>query len=250
MPINIKFNLFDAYVASILYYSSEVWGFSSAEVVERVHLTNLQVTNVDFRPSTVKTNEITVTWSAPANYKQFIDRYTVEWKLTYYNSIAVPSQNVASSSTSLTLTRGIESGRAYTVTIISINDQTQTSSERTTSVRKQQAAKPTVTSGLDWSNSDRDATTSTIKVAWVAAAGYVSQYQVQLLDGTTMIMSKTVNSPNTHAEFPSSGLKDGYRYNVKITARSESYDSGKRVSGETFSTEFKTLAQSELILRI
>ncbi|XP_053398222.1 tyrosine-protein phosphatase 10D-like [Mercenaria mercenaria] len=218
------------------YYDSN--GFT--EGGNCLSVTNLQVTNVDFPSSSVKTNEITVTWSAPVNYNQYIDRYTVEWKRTHDSSIAVQSEGVASLGTSLTLTRGIESGRAYTVTIISINDQTQTSSERTTSVKKQQAAKPTVTSGLDWSNSDRDATTGTIKVAWVAAAGYISQYYVQLLDETTMINSKIVTSPNTHAEFPSSGLEDGYRYNVKITARSESYDSGKRVSGETFTAEFKT----------
>ncbi|XP_053392067.1 fibronectin-like, partial [Mercenaria mercenaria] len=207
-------------------------------------ITNLQVTNIGFPSSSVKTNEITVTWSAPVSYKQYIDRYSVEWKRTYDNSIAVQSEGVASPGTSLTLTKGIESGRAYTVTIISINDRTQTSYERTISVKKQQAAKPTVTSGLDWSNSNRDATTGTIKVAWVAAAGYVNQYHIQLLDGTTTIQTKTIQSPKTHSEFQVSGLRDGYRYNVKIEARSESYDSGKRVSGETFNAEFKTTPQS------
>ncbi|XP_053403102.1 uncharacterized protein LOC128558242 [Mercenaria mercenaria] len=37
IPINIHLNLFDSYVSSILCYSSEIWGFSTADKIERVH---------------------------------------------------------------------------------------------------------------------------------------------------------------------------------------------------------------------
>ena len=37
MPIKIMFNLFDALVAPVLSYGCEVWGFSSAQCIERVH---------------------------------------------------------------------------------------------------------------------------------------------------------------------------------------------------------------------
>lgn len=37
VPVNIMFNLFDAYVLSILNHSCEVWGFLKAEDIERVH---------------------------------------------------------------------------------------------------------------------------------------------------------------------------------------------------------------------
>ena len=37
VPINIMFNLFDAYVSSILNYNCEVWGSIKAENIERVH---------------------------------------------------------------------------------------------------------------------------------------------------------------------------------------------------------------------
>lgn len=37
VPVNIMLNLFDSYVASILNYSSEVWGFIKAENIERVY---------------------------------------------------------------------------------------------------------------------------------------------------------------------------------------------------------------------
>ena len=37
ISIEIMFNLFDTYVLSILNYNCEVWGFSKAENIERVH---------------------------------------------------------------------------------------------------------------------------------------------------------------------------------------------------------------------
>jgi hypothetical protein len=37
VPINIMFNLFDAYVLSVLNYGCEVWGFSPNEILERIH---------------------------------------------------------------------------------------------------------------------------------------------------------------------------------------------------------------------
>ena len=37
IPLKIMINLFDSFVASILYYSSEVWGFMTSEVIERLH---------------------------------------------------------------------------------------------------------------------------------------------------------------------------------------------------------------------
>jgi len=36
VPLKIMFNLFDAYVASILNYGSGVWGFTKADNIERV----------------------------------------------------------------------------------------------------------------------------------------------------------------------------------------------------------------------
>ena len=37
VPVKIMFNLFDSFVGSILNYSCEVWGFATAENIERVH---------------------------------------------------------------------------------------------------------------------------------------------------------------------------------------------------------------------
>ena len=37
VPTNIMFNLFDTFVLSILNYASEIWGFSNAQNIERVH---------------------------------------------------------------------------------------------------------------------------------------------------------------------------------------------------------------------
>ena len=37
IPVKIMFNLFDSFVVSILNYGCEIWGFSNAENIERVH---------------------------------------------------------------------------------------------------------------------------------------------------------------------------------------------------------------------
>ena len=37
VPINVMFHLFDSLVGSILHYGCEIWGFSNAECIERVH---------------------------------------------------------------------------------------------------------------------------------------------------------------------------------------------------------------------
>ena len=37
VPVNIVFNLFYAYVLSVLNYNSEIWGFNNADSIERVH---------------------------------------------------------------------------------------------------------------------------------------------------------------------------------------------------------------------
>ena len=37
IPLKIMIDLFDSFVASILYYSSEVWGFITSDLVERIH---------------------------------------------------------------------------------------------------------------------------------------------------------------------------------------------------------------------
>ena len=37
VPVNINFHLFDTYVASILSYGCEVWGYLKSEYIERIH---------------------------------------------------------------------------------------------------------------------------------------------------------------------------------------------------------------------
>ena len=37
IPVNIMFHLFDSLVAFVLSYGCEIWGFSNAECIERVH---------------------------------------------------------------------------------------------------------------------------------------------------------------------------------------------------------------------
>jgi hypothetical protein len=37
IPFNLLFYLFDIYVSAIVCYSSDIWGFSTADTIERVH---------------------------------------------------------------------------------------------------------------------------------------------------------------------------------------------------------------------
>jgi hypothetical protein len=101
------------------------------------------VSNVGF--NSIQTDKITVTWTIPQTYKQFINKFKVTWRPTNNNNVNTESVDLAANSTSYTMTRGIDPGRAYTVTIISVNDQTQQGSSRTTSVVRYQASSKTLT---------------------------------------------------------------------------------------------------------
>ena len=37
IPLTIMLDLFDSFVVSIIYYSSEVWGYYTSELIERLH---------------------------------------------------------------------------------------------------------------------------------------------------------------------------------------------------------------------
>ena len=37
VPVNVNFDVFDTYVASILSYGCEVWGYLKSEYIERIH---------------------------------------------------------------------------------------------------------------------------------------------------------------------------------------------------------------------
>jgi hypothetical protein len=53
-PIKLTLDLFDTYVASVLSYCSEIWGFSQAETIERVHRKYLKrILNVKMSTNTL-----------------------------------------------------------------------------------------------------------------------------------------------------------------------------------------------------
>ena len=55
-PLNISFNLFDSLVASVLNYGAEVWGFMSAEGIERVHRKFCKYTGKKLKEATFQTH--------------------------------------------------------------------------------------------------------------------------------------------------------------------------------------------------
>ncbi|XP_060552627.1 tenascin-like [Ruditapes philippinarum] len=205
-------------------------------------MTNLKVTNIGF--NSLQTNKIEVIWTTIKNYKQYINRFKVIWRPTKGDDVSTESVDLASNSTTYTMTQEIDPGRAYTVTIISINDQTQLGSSRSTSVVSYQAAKPGITSGIDESNCDKDASDGTITVAWYDASGYISGYIVELIDEGTVISTNSVDS--SAATFSNTDLKEGYTYSVTIQAKSEMYG-GNAENGEIFIAVFKTSPKKSLL---
>ncbi|XP_060571498.1 phosphatidylinositol phosphatase PTPRQ-like, partial [Ruditapes philippinarum] len=97
---------------------------------------------------------------------------------------------------------------------------------------------PSIKSAIDDLNSDKDISGGSIKVAWNNAPGYKSGYIVELKDGETLKFTRTVNGVSV--TFSSSGLKNGYNYDVTIQAKSEQFDNGKTVLGDIFTSKFKT----------
>ncbi|XP_045197270.2 fibronectin-like [Mercenaria mercenaria] len=198
-------------------------------------ITDLQVTDVVFM---VQTNKIVVSWRPPVGFDQYIDGYTVKWRPKYGDNIEEESESVDSSSTTLTLERGIDPGRAYNITIISKDELSQHGSVRRTSVTRMQSAKPSLTTGLDMNNSELDPSDGKITIAWFDAPGYVQGYRVQLFDGSTLLSRSHPGS--LYNTFFLSDLKPGYTYTIAIEAKSEQYYERIIEYGDAFTAQFNT----------
>lgn len=76
IPMNIKFNLFDSYVTSILCYSCEIWGFNNAENLKRLHRKFLERTlNVKMSTCNAAVYMETGRYPLCINWKKRIVRY-------------------------------------------------------------------------------------------------------------------------------------------------------------------------------
>ena len=75
VPVDIMFNLFDSFIAPILNYSCEIWGFSRAENIERVHrkfckwLINVKMSTNNLSLAGELGRPSTLYWTSYKNYQ-------------------------------------------------------------------------------------------------------------------------------------------------------------------------------------
>ncbi|KAL4233225.1 hypothetical protein ACF0H5_007909 [Mactra antiquata] len=207
-------------------------------------ISQLQVGSIVF--SNIQTTGFTVAWSLPSgSLSGFVNYYTVRWILINQENYK-QSSVLSSSTTSYTVT-GITAGKAYKVEIISRNTETEVNVERTTTVSKQQAAKPNMIKEITSSGNDLDVQSSGLTIRYTPGDGGKSGYNIRLFDGNTRIAEKNPGQSSTfvtiwNSNLPNNygSLKHGYRYTVKIITKSESYDNGKEVQSDEFEAEVKT----------
>ena len=95
---------------------------------------------------------------------------------------------------------------------------------------------------FDFDKSELDATDKTITLVWYPSESPVTNYHVKVLDGDVDLKaSATVPTPETTLSF--ADMKNGYMYNVLITARSQEYDGGKTLDSEEYYMQIKTVVQ-------
>ena len=94
---------------------------------------------------------------------------------------------------------------------------------------------------FDFYKSELDATDKTITLVWGPSEAPVTNYHVKVLDGENLEASATVTTPETTLSF--ADMKNGYRYNVLITARSQEYDGDKILDSEEYYMQIKTVVQ-------
>lgn len=77
-----------------------------------------------------------------------------------------------------------------------------------------------------------------ITLVWGPSSGGVSGYKLTLSDGTN---SEPYNPTSEYLTFSPRWLKNGFRYNVTIQAKSETFEGEKVVFGVEYREEIKTV---------
>ena len=94
--------------------------------------------------------------------------------------------------------------------------------------------------------SDLDARNKYITIGWSAPSiGVATYYRIQLFDGTSRLTNKEQLS--TTASIYYQNMKNGYRYNVKISARSEAYQNSQYLFSDFYVEQIKTTVQGKFI---
>ncbi|XP_053390207.1 protein sidekick homolog, partial [Mercenaria mercenaria] len=220
------------------YYDSN--GFT--EGGNCVSVSELKVLAINFPSASVGTSGFRVSWTPPSTDKASqISSYIVYWRVkTGDNSQDGGSKVVLRTATTALVNTGVTSGKTYIVTVTSVNIWTQSGRSRTTSLANEQAAKPNIPMSL--TTPDLNAQDGVIRIGWSApASGVASGYRIQLLDGSNEITSK--ERPSSPVSLSNSTIKNGYRYNITIIAKSEAYNGTNYVWSDLYVEQIKTVVQ-------
>ena len=79
---------------------------------------------------------------------------------------------------------------------------------------------------------------------WIASTGQVSAYYLQVFDGATEKNHTSVSAPEGNAVSTTVtflDMKNGYKYNVSITAKSLQYEGDNTVDSDIYIVQIKTV---------
>ena len=97
--------------------------------------------------------------------------------------------------------------------------------------------------------SDLDARDKSITIGWSApSSGVATYYRIQLFDNTSQLTNKEQLS--TTASIYYQNMKNGYVYDVKISARSEAYQGTQYLFSDFYVEQIKTTIQGKFIFII
>lgn len=99
---------------------------------------------------------------------------------------------------------------------------------------------------VDNATSDFNASSKSVKIAWLPPAnGVAAEYEVTLLDGQASLDSKVTSEQMAFLE--NSTMKNGYVYDVRIKSRSEVFDGDSHEVSENLEFKIKTDVQGKFL---
>ncbi|XP_052237055.1 receptor-type tyrosine-protein phosphatase eta-like [Dreissena polymorpha] len=187
----------------------------------------------------VTTTTMTVSWIVPAGKELFINAFDVA--LTQVTGGVLARQQRLSGASRSATTSGLTPGRAYTVMVTSVNNQTQDQSERTISITSKQATKPDPPTKKSIEDSDVLGNDKTISFSWNASAGFAQGYLVSVTNFTSPTQSHLYTG--TSAQIFDSRFKNGATYIIQIVSLSERVDTKPDQESEPLLWPIKTDVQ-------
>ena len=112
-------------------------------------------------------------------------------------------------------------------------------------------SEPSKPGALQLSNSKLNATDESITLVWNASYGKVSEYLLQVFDVDiekyhTLVAAPQDNAVSTTVTFLD--MKNGYKYNVSITAKSLQFEGDNTVDSDIYTEQIKTVVMRKYSL--